>query len=206
MFRVRVVSNGWVGAPGLSTFYFTSTVENATVAADVAGRVRTFYNTISNQWRSHVTFQVSPQVDVVNPVNGQVTASFIITTPAVVTGTSVASLTGPPQVAVLVRWLTGNFEAGRRIVGRTFLTQMAASVYDSQGQVATSTVNTVTPAAVALIGVVDADPQAVVWRRPRLAEPGATPPVTARDGAAFNMTEAIVPTKPATLNSRRDAA
>ena len=204
MIRVRVASTGYVGAPGLSSFYFSPSAETLGDAAAASARVRTFFNAISASFVTTTVFTVNPQVDVMSPTTGAVTNSLIVDTPELpVAGVASATLALPPQVAVLIQWRSNTFEQGRRLAGRTFLSPLSGQM-STAGVVTAASRTIVLNAAVALLGPGGpADLNLVVWRRPRAVRTLPTVQV-ARVGSVARVVTVGVPTKFATLNSRRD--
>lgn len=204
MLRVRTASTGYLGAPGLSTFYFSPSAETIGVAADVSARVRTFWDSIKVYYPTTVTMTVQPQVDVIDPATGFVTNSLIVAVPVLpVTGTGVASSALPPQVAALMTWKTSVFLEGRRLAGRTFISPLGGQV--SAGQIPPGMQTGLQAAGVALLGPgAVSDVNLVVWRRPRPARSIPLPAQVARVGSVGQITVVAVPLKFATLNSRRD--
>lgn len=205
MLRVRVASTGYQGAPGLSTFYFSPSSETIGEASDVCARVRTFFASLVSKTPTNVTYKISPQVDVVAPVTGLVTGSLIVTPePASLNGTAMAVNTLPFQVAYLIQWRSSVFLAGRRLVGHTFFSPVAAAA--NNGVPSAGEAEAIRLAGVALLGPGGpTDVNLVVWRRPRKAGSGKGGLLTARPGDTAPVTTVSVPLKFATLNSRRDA-
>jgi hypothetical protein len=204
MRRVRVVSTGWVGAPGLLTFYFADGGTPSADAALLTARVRAFLDGIKTSFGSAIRYDVQAQVDTIEPTDGLVTGTTIVSpAPAQVVCTGTGNLASP-QVAVLVRWLTDTFLDGRRLTGRTFFTQVTlVSSIGADGRISAGGVNTFMTGCGVIASVADGGPPMVVWRRPRKARTLPTP-LSARVGASAPVQDHTVSTKPATLNSRRD--
>lgn len=200
MYRVRAVLSGWQGGPGLSTCYFsTGGSANSGDALTAAGRVRGAWDVVKGLLPSAVTVAVQGQVDVIDPVNGELQTSFGVTPPATVTGTGVGNV-GPPQVAGGLELFTNDVADKHRIKGRLFISPLVSA----------NTV-TVTPSAgtnsgldamgVALVTVSPpATPALCVWHRPIFGPPPAR--TLLRAGSQFNVMSSGHATKFFTLRSR----
>jgi len=208
--RVRVVSQGWTGAPGLNTFYFKAgpsedPSEPTLTEVDLAlTRVHAAFASIVSGFPPAWTAVVDPQVDVIEAGTGALVDSITGTTPATVTGTS-ASTFGPIVVMGLLQLRTTVFSDGSNIRGRAFIGPWA-NYTDTNG---TPGIQVTTGLATMAGELQDAGPGGVpvlaVWRRPRLADPDHLPsPITARVGSAANVSSITVPDKWAVLRSRRD--
>lgn len=133
MFRVRAVSSGWQGAPGLSTFYFDESTEGsldqAEQAADCAGRVQAAFGATTNLYPTLWRLDVAAVVDVLDPATGALQASIGISPPATVAGMEGAAF-GAAAAGLCVNWLTDTIRppapgySARRVRGRTFLVPM----------------------------------------------------------------------------------
>lgn len=205
MLRVRVVGTGWAGSPSFGTCYFTAPTEGQDEAEAVEARVQAFYDAMKALWPAAVVFTTQPQVDVLDPVNGDVTNSFIVSTGAPVVGTD-AGVNGslPPATALLMRLDTSVFNGGRRLRGRIFLSGLAARVPMVAGAPTSTMIGAANAGATSLMaGQAAAFTSLVVWRRPRDAAAGP-PPVEQRDGSTGVVTALTVSPKFAVLRSRRD--
>jgi len=204
MMRVRVVGTGWTGAPGLGTHNFRSDGDSEGDAQLCVARVRAAYDDAKALWPSGVSWQVQSEVDVVNETTGETISTWAPAAPAVVNGAGPDTSRLPIATALLVKYGTSTFLSGRRIQGRSFISPLYSQMGDGVG-------TPTEPARALGIAFGDALMDAgltplpfVVWRRPRAADPDATPPVTARDGALAVVTSVTVPDKFAVLRSRRD--
>lgn len=181
LYRVRARWDYGTGGPGLSQFYFLATggTANATDAATVAGRVRGAFDVAKTLLTTSTSVLVSPQVDVIADVSGDLIGGFSITPPAIVTGT-VAGTTGPTEVMAGVRLLTSTFVDGRRVQGRSFFGPVAGTLTNfptPQAGIATA----LAAFGVALITATPpaATAPAVVWMRPKPAQFGSNAQITA---------------------------
>jgi hypothetical protein len=142
------------------------------------------------------TITWSPQgaIDVLDVPTGTLVATFAVTPPAIVTGTSVAS-PGPAQVAAGLELDTQGVVHGHRLRGRTFVSPV--SNLFSNNLLPPAGVNTAIDAmGVALITVTPPAAVAplVVWSRPSTGRAGTALPVLGTTHA----------TKWFSLRSRRD--
>jgi len=193
--RIKIVSTGWTGGPGLSQLYFTGatsgTVSNSD-AVNAAAAVRTFYNSCSSQFPTWMSFQVQGTVQVLEATTGALIREETITPPTVVNG-SAASTVGPTATGILVQWHTAAVFAGRLLRGRTFLVPVKPDAYNTTtGRVSASSITAVQAAGAILAAL--ATSKMVVWHRP----------VAAGTGGFGTMTGCSVPDTEAILRSRRD--
>lgn len=207
MFRVRAVSTGWNGAPGLNTFYFSVPTEVPEIdkASLCVARVHVAFTAARNIYPSQWSCQVNNQVDVIDSEDGALTDTLFPDPVAVVTGLSGAGY-GPLPAMLLLQLRTTTINDGSRLMGRAFLGPTGAG-NDIDGSPHVGAV----PLAVAFgEELLDAglltNPHLLVWRRPREAdETRKTPSArSARAGMAAEVTSITVPDRFAVLTSRRD--
>lgn len=121
MLRVTTVWGGvGQGLPYYSTHYFGG--ETSGEAAAAAAAVAEYWNDNSQIITTGLVPVVQPEVEVVQPTNGQTIGVHVVTPPE-----SDVAATGdvlPWTTQGLVRWRTGVFVGGREIRGRTFLPGM----------------------------------------------------------------------------------
>lgn len=195
--RARAVLNGWSGAPGLNTWYFSPATPGGSIAdaTDVLARVRAFWNDISGVIPSAVTISTSPTVDAIEATTGTLVGSYASTAPPTnVTGTGATEFYAP-AVCALLQINTASFVAGRRVGGRSFINPLTEAAVAS-GSASVATIASITGAAILRI-TPSSPPTAsfpIVWKRPVNGAGGSVWPVV-----AFSM-----PSKLATLRSRRD--
>lgn len=196
MLRVRAVSQGWTGGPGLSTFYFgqnsSTDVDDATMADDVSERVHAVFASHTAIWPTNWTVQVSNEVDILSPATGNLVATFTATGLGLVTGTS-SNPMGPAAAGVCINQNTPDFIDGRRVRGRTFLVPVIRAG-DSDGTPDSGVVNSAIDFGQDLITPIEEGPSWVVWHRPK----GATP------GSYHHITGVTVKDRFSVLRSRRD--
>lgn len=194
MLRVRTSLNGFVGGPGLMTLYFTSADENDATAARVRARVHALFTSgfKTAMWNT-ASWTVNPDVDRLDPANGEITS--VLTGAVAHTGNGTGGANAAPIAsAALVRWQTATHLGGRRLRGRTFLSPLSTSAVDATGTLADITRGVLDGhLATYLIPPTEGD-KAVVWHRP----------VEGTGGAAGDITSATMADKLGVLTSRRD--
>ena len=119
--RVRTTFSG-PGGPLISTFDFEGAGEipTGTEATNAHIATATFWNSYRSFMVDDLSYVVSNVLDVINPLNGEITGRLVAANSAAATG-SVATEAAPFQTQGLVRWVTNNFIAGREVTGSTFL-------------------------------------------------------------------------------------
>lgn len=196
MYRVRTITAGYAGAPGYTTHYFRPSDEDAGAvtsdqAAGCAARVLDAWQASHALYPTAFSFDVQNVVDVIQDTDGALVTSFGVTTGGLDLGTSGAGF-GPLAAGIVVSWLTDNIANGHRVRGRTFLVPVAAGG-DTNG---TPTATELSLAAAFAAGTFPGDtaqPQQVVWHRPK----------GAAAGLACDITAATVKDTFAVLRSRR---
>ena len=192
--RVRVELTGFVGGPGVATFYFLDT-------STAVASVRAFFEAIKGTQPTKVFSQVVPNGDIIDSVSGTITGAWSAAPVAVVQG---GAPTGYPAPAgATVSWDTATILDGHRVRGRTYIVPMASGEYQDDGSLNPATLTIVRDAATQL--VISQSSSFVVWHRPRLAKAadGSRPAITARDGGHGLVTSSHVPDRVAILTSRR---
>ena len=194
MLRVRAALTGWQGAPGLMTWYLSTTADDATTALACVANVRArLQAAVAQVWPTEVYAQVAGEVDVINAASGDITDTLVVAAPAVVQGAG-AGTQAPPATAIQIRLRTASFVAGRRVQGRQFISPLDSSAIQADG---TPTAGAVT-AILQYVGDLAANwpsgTTQVVWHRP----------VEGSGGLACDVIGVIVPDKFAVLKSRRD--
>lgn len=207
MMRVRAVSSGWTGGPGLNTFYFLAGTSMPAPAPDLASaelavtRVHAAFTAGRLVWPAAWSVLVSPQVDVIRDTDGQLMDSFTASATASVVGLNTLGF-GPTATGLLVQLRTNTFSDKSRIRGRAFLSPVCNSVAPS-GAPTAGILSEATSFTVALADEgITATPRVCVWRRPRPAR--LLPPRPSRLGEAAVVKTYTVPNKFVVLRSRRD--
>ncbi len=188
----RVVAE-WTGGrvgTGYSNLFFASGVSTQQACADA---VRAFFSSsysVGAGLPVGVQIQVRGVVDTIEETNGELTDSTSVTTPAVIAGSDSSRYAA--VAGACVTWRTGDFVAGRRVRGRTFLVPVGGQMLQADGTLDTTFLGFINTAAAALIA---AAPELRVWRRP--SGPGAS------DGSSHLAASGLCSDKTAFLTSRR---
>lgn len=184
MLRVRTVWTGVPGSPWYSNIYFDAEVADAQAAADA---VIAFAEGLAAYQGSQVDWTVEDTVTVMDPVTGQPTGAVAVTGDSG-SGTNTGDLL-PPQTQALARINTGDFVAGRQVLGHIFLPGFVESTNVGDGVLDTATA-TALGELVLGISTTPGNPTAVVWAR--------------KSGTMHPYSTVTVPTKWSFLRSRRD--
>lgn len=193
--RVRVVSSGYSGGPGLSQFFFlpvTGTEFDQAGIDKACLDVRQLFLDCASVFATGWQAQVDTEVVIFDSASGDLTNVMAAASTAVVAGAGNAQ--GPAPAGACLRWLTGGIIKGRRLSGRTFLVPLASSAYEANGTLAPSPLITIRDAGTKLATA--AGSTLVVWHRPNGA--------TGAAGSALPVNGAALTDKVAVLRSRRD--
>lgn len=205
MLRVRVVGTGWEGGPSLNTFYFSrpsnEDVDTAVLAAD---RVHAAFTDAADLWPSNVPHVVTPLVDVMNHINGEITDTLSPDPTASIPGGGPDTSRMAPHTALLLQLRSATFLAGRRVQGRAFASPLYSAHTTGVGAPTATAIGLGEAFGSALLDAGGTGLVAVIWRRPRPEEDPPDPDKPARDGAMAPITSVTVGTKFAVLRSRRD--
>lgn len=181
--RVRVDWTGFVGGPGVSTFYCT---DPAALLPDL----RTFFEALKTTISDNVLIEYENAGDIIESTTGVLTGAW---STSVVSNTTCTN--GEPYNAaggLVVNWLTDVILAGRRLRGKTFVVPIGGGgAFDSNGQIDGGVRATVDAAAAALIASAGG---LEIWKRPKGGTGGGHGAVTA----------GVTSSKAAVLRSRRD--
>lgn len=199
LIRARAIGSGWVGGPGLATFYFlgspTPTVAEATEAA---ARVRAFFVAAAPVIWNSATWQALGDVDVIDDLSGNLVGGATGVTPAPVVGTGGTNL-APPHNAGLVVLNTGFIVRGRRLVGRRFVSPVSTGAIAATGVPTAGAITALAAAGQSLRTTVVTSITSRVWSRP-LFQNG----VFVANGTSANHIGETARGKVASIRSRRD--
>lgn len=193
--RIRVQLTGFVGGPGVATFYAL----NGTTAVP---QLRTMWSSLAAKMPSVMAIKVISAGDTIDDVTGDLVGAWSIADAAGVQGVDAAAY--PAPAGACIAWLTTTILDGKRVKGRTFLVPLGGGSYQSDGSINPANVTAITNAAAAYVTASVGN--AVVWHRPRAARAadGSRPAVTARAGGNAVITSAFCVDKTMVLTSRRD--
>ena len=209
LMRVRTVFAGFSGAPGLMTQYFRGAVApvSPSLAQLAIDRVKDAFTARHANFPVAWTWATQPQVDVLDDATGEVINSY---TPTASNGAGTSSVSGYAPIAsgVLVRWLTGAFVGGHRVVGKTYLVPTGNNTMEANGTLSSGALTEYNAWGAAMLNAGASDCLLHIWSRPRKARaagPGNKPTAqTARTGSSYPVTAAITNDKMCVLTSRRD--
>lgn len=196
MYRVRVATTGWGGAPGLNTFYFVDSADDT--VADTAGaqecvdRVHAAFNDLRMIYPGSTTFTINPAVDVLTAASGELSVSFGTDPGAPFVGGGEGGY-GPAAAMVCLTFTTDSVINGHRVRGRSFFGPLIGDS-DANG---TPVAFEITRAEGfgASLGYTTGEPVAqVIWHRP----------TGGAGGVAARVTGHAVKDQFAVLRSRRD--
>lgn len=193
--RVRAVSSGWTGGPGLNTWYFQTPTLADPVTADattVVARVRAGIFAARTLWPSAWTSHVETAVDVFDSATGDLVDSLTATGVSDNGGGGGASF-GPIPAALCVNIRTLTFISGRRVQGRAFLSPLALTD-DADGSPTSVQIASAQLLINTLRDFGGSGPELVVWHRP----------VAGAGGQAAAALGELCADKFAVLRSRRD--
>jgi hypothetical protein len=199
MAQVRVTLSGFTGGPGVATFYADATGTPAT--PDVT-HIAAFFAALTGIFPAGVVASFPSAGDILDPTNGQLVDAWSIgTAPAAVTMAGAGAMC--TAQGAQIKWTTLDIADGRAIAGRTFIVPSAAGIFGSDGQLSTAIQTQIYTAGAQIIA---ANPQCVVWHRPKKgkAPAGGGPAPIDRTGAWSPIVGRQAPRKAVVLTSRRD--
>jgi hypothetical protein len=211
---VGIVRTGWSGTsggPGITQWAIAETLEGGvgsfftqTNVQIAVNEMRVFWDTVKGLIPNEVTLTVSPTVDIYDEVSGDLIGSITATTsPLTVAGTDAGAFS--MASGMKVKLATGTIRNGRRVAGATYIVPGGASSFNTSGVVPSTPRTTVNNAGNAFrVAMLAQLILHVVYSRPVTADPDATPPVVARDGALAEITAYDTNEKTAILRGRRD--
>lgn len=187
--RIRVTWTGFIGGPGVSTFYC---LDPATFRPGLV----TYWNAVKGNLPQTCNITVESEGDIINDVDGEVTGTWSAGTPAAMAGGDTGVYSAP--TGICVTWKTNTIASGKHLRGRTFLVPFTLSAFDLDGSLSAAARLNQEQKAQALVA---ASPgQMLVWHRPRKA----TTLKPFRPGSSGAVSTAVVADKAAVLRSRRD--
>lgn len=191
MYRVRSNWTGFQGAPGYTNHYFIGDSPAPADAQSYVTAVGQFWSALETYLPSVVTITVDATVQVQDSITGEPTGTVVVTPEPAAHGTLSGSYSAP--TGACITWHTGDYHAGREVVGRTFVVPLAGTEYASDGTLSSTAISGLVSAAAALITATS--PNFIVRSIPYQAAGG---------GAAAAITDGYVADQAAVLRSRRD--
>jgi hypothetical protein len=176
--RVRTVLNGWAGAPGLSTTYYTDEtggIPGTAAAQNMVDHVRAAFLAAAPLFPTIWNAQVSPTVDVLETTTGILATQVSVTPVALVVGTG-GGLFGPAASGLSLNFSTSTVAAGRVVRGRMFLSPMSQAA-DANGTPTAAGIASANALGAALVGSGTPVIVQIVWHRPKLGVGGVAAPV-----------------------------
>lgn len=181
--------SGWQGAPGYTSFYYSSV--DPTALNDALDAQGTFFDTVASLMWTSVSIAPPATFRLLDAATGDLEGFVPAVTPPT-TKVGGGSTSGSAVSGIVVNWLTNDHGASRSIVGRSFLVPMGVQSYQSDGTIVDSSRTGLQTAANTLVAATT--PNMVVWHRP----------VAGAGGTVHTVTAARVSDKVAKLTSRRD--
>lgn len=202
LLRMRVGLTGFIGEPGVSTFYFRD-VQTA------GASLRNLWVTIASMMPQGAIVTIPNAGDTINDQNGDIDGQWsgepVAPIPA---GGGLERYAG--GTGACVTWITGGLVASHRVRGRTFAVPLTVNAFDTNGSLDNTYRGLLAVAATSFI--FEQSLSAVVWSRPFAGSPQVGIPGTvgyraarpARSGSNHIITSSVVADKAAILRSRRD--
>ena len=193
MAQIWRVTATWTGGKigtGFTNFFFSVNASTAQLSADAMRKFFSDSYSIGAFLPTGITISFPSVVDTIEATNGQLTSNTPITKPADIVGsdgTRYAAVAG-----ACATWRTGDFVAGHRVRGRTFLVPVGGGALQSDGTLDSTFLGFVTGAGATLVA---AAPEFVIWRRPSST--------AAANGSTHIVAACTVSDKTAYLTSRR---
>jgi hypothetical protein len=194
--QIRVTWAGFVGGPGISTFYAP-----ASATPDLT-RLRAFFQGLTGVLPPAVQVTFPSSGDTLDPTDGSLVAQWSGgAAPAAVNGTGSGGVS--MAQGVQVRWGTNEVADGRAIGGRTFLVPVTTACFGADGLLTAVNQSGIQTAAQSIIAGV---PIFHVWHRPKYGPKptGGGPRPIVRTGSSAPITTQTVPKLPIVLTSRRN--
>lgn len=180
--RIVVVWSGNTGLPGVSVFY-------GDFATSANADVKTFFNSIKGAFNTSLSWSIPTGGDTINDATGTINGVWSnVAGGGTVTGSAAGNYAA--GVGAYCNWRTATILNGRRLMGRTFLTNLVTGCYDSTGTIDNSNLGTLQTAATTLANT----GKLKVWHRP---SPGGS------NGASGFIATASLPDQVTSVRSRR---
>lgn len=210
IFRVKADLSGFIGAPGLNSWFFSSgTVSAADISAasvsDATRKMLAFYNAIALNYPQEIVISMEPFATVFDEADGSVkaiVASDAITDYDVRGGGGESFTSRATQMVLNLR--TSKAVRRRLLRGRIFIGPLDNGVLTSRGEISPGS-------GAATVGFYEdfvrdqPGPAHVVWSRPVFAPRVGDDPPAVRTPGTFGLVDAVdYKPLPGSLRSRRD--
>jgi hypothetical protein len=194
--QIRVTWAGFVGGPGISTFY------SASSALPDLTRLRAFFQGLTGVLPPSVQVTFPVAGDTIDPTDGSLVAQWSGGAPQTAVNGSASGGIALAQ-GVQIRWGTSEVADGHVVVGRTFLVPVSTACFGADGLLTGVNQSGIETAAQSIIAGV---PIFHVWHRPKYekAPAGGGPRPIVRPGSSAPIITRTVPKLPVVLTSRRD--
>lgn len=192
--RVRCTWANFPGAPGVSTFYLSTSVTSMAPLA-------TFFNEVLKHVPVNTAITVPNSGDEISESNGQISGTWTATG-GLVQSSSAATQAFSGSSGAVVEWQSNALVNGRRPLGKTFIVPLIMADYDTNGSL--SQASCITPLAAAANALLAAYSDGVkVWSRPYTPPADGKPHPPARVGSIGTAVSIRVPDLAVTMRSRR---
>lgn len=198
---IRQYRMDWTGLPGGVGYSFFYT----TTAVDATSNIPPMVDAIKQYFPTPLIWKGDGSYRTINEVDGTLENVTVSQVPWTVSATG--ANTYMPQAGAQTKWFTNGFPDGRRVVGRTYWVPTITGALAVDGKLSATLCNTINAAADAFRSRNGGEQ--VVWHRPIFEtppdpKPPGYVPVVKRPGSYARIVSCTTPTKPATLNARRD--
>lgn len=153
---------------GVSVVYSAVGSEHALMAD-----FRTLFVACTGNFPNSLTWSFPTAGSVIDEATGTLVSAWSDPTPVASTGGSSAN-TWVNGVGLRVKWTTGAFHGGQRIVGATFMVPLQINAYEGSGNIVATNLGQFQTAGNTLA----AAGHLLVWSKPRTGLTGAAVPVT----------------------------
>lgn len=192
VYRAQVLLQGWQGAPGINTLWFTKgdpLGTDQTTAEQIASELETVYEAMRSTWVSGVRATNVSLVDKIEETTGALLARYSVPIWETGAGTSTGGVSRATQAKM--QFLTNTIRGNRLLQGGPFIGPLGPGALTTSGALAAATVTQLSEAwGTFLSGL---GPRLAVYAQPR----GGT-------GAVGDVVSVGVKALPAVLRSRRD--
>lgn len=204
MYHVKSQWNGIQGAPGFTNWYFETTDPLAAGASAAAQKAANAWAAAAASLPLGSTIIVSPEVEVIDDVTGDLLSTHAATgTGFTIGGSGASEYAGP--AGMVINWRTAGIHTGlsgkpRRVRGKTFFVPCGKDAFLAGGALRAADTTRMTALGNILLG---SGPAFGVWARhlPARTDPPAHGVI---NGAFFPAVSFNVSSKAAVLTSRRD--